>query len=280
MKATPLSTVLACLATLSATAADYSYVVLNSSDRNSLVRLAPDGTFLATIANGAGGHGMTKDGSGNYIVAAVGSLRKVTPSGGVSTIAKAPSGSQWMSVVLDAAGDFIVADNRQHCVWRVSQSGESITKLVDYPANLHILNNTSIVLDGKGNYLLLADADCRLDKITPTGELSPIRLNRKMRFCGSLVPDGPGAYLAVREKGESIVRLTDTGEVTEIAQSSPPHANVTGVVRDPETGEFISVVNFEHSFLRTSANGQTTIVLASDTTYLPYPTAILVETAR
>ena len=70
-------------------AADHTFVVLNRSEQNSLVRVAPDGGFIATIANGAGGVGITKDSSGDYIVAAVHSLLRVTSTGNVTAIAKA-----------------------------------------------------------------------------------------------------------------------------------------------------------------------------------------------
>ena len=82
------------LATWPATAAAGSFVVLNYSANNSLVRVSSDGQLISTIAVNVGGFGLTKDRAGNYLIAAVRSLLRVTPSGSVSTIATAPRGSR------------------------------------------------------------------------------------------------------------------------------------------------------------------------------------------
>jgi hypothetical protein len=101
-----------------------------------------------------------------------------------------------------------------------------------------------------------------------------------MDFATGLVSDGPDGYLAAEGKGRALLRLTAAGDVSEIAKFSPAHPNITAVVRDPETREIMAVANFEHSFLRTNADGQTTTILSIDQTYLPFPSAILVETGR
>src|SRR6266478_2523430 len=92
---------------VSASAAD-SYVVLN---RSAGLYSIPSGI---AINSSVGGVDLAVDSGGNYIVAAIGSIAKVTPGGVLSTIASAPSGSQWASVALDLAGNFIVGDNQQH----------------------------------------------------------------------------------------------------------------------------------------------------------------------
>jgi hypothetical protein len=155
--------------------ADVSYVVMNGrGDRNSLVRVSADGQSVTTIAHGAAGFGLTKDQAGNYIVAAGWSLHSVTPSGAVRTIAKAPTGSQWMSVVQEAEGTFVVADNRLHAVWRVSPDGLSLTRLCNYPVKKSDeLEDTSLALDSQGNILLLEDNEsAQLFRITPAGDAS------------------------------------------------------------------------------------------------------------
>jgi hypothetical protein len=279
---------LALLAAGSAGAADYSVVVLNKSSKNSLVRFDSYGRFVATIANGAGGSGLATDRDGNYIVAALGSLLRVTPSGKVATIAKAPSGSQWISVAQGPGGAFLAVDNRQHAVWRVSEDGQTTTKLLSYPAPANHLESASLAPDGEGNFLLLEENPAaQLFRFDTSGDLVPIALSRPMAFCWGLVADGPGSYLAVQPhvpfgkegSGSVIVRLSSTGEVTDLGRVGPGHENIA-VVRDPNAGGFLAIVNFQHSLLRISSDGLTVINLANDPVNLPYPSAILIEAVK
>src|SRR5947209_1218528 len=98
-----------------------SYVVLQDSDHDSLIRLSVDGKKVSTIANGAGGVGLAVDAGGNYIVGAKSALLKVTPAGVVSTIANAPGDSEWTAAAVDDSnGSYIVVDGNQPILWRIS----------------------------------------------------------------------------------------------------------------------------------------------------------------
>jgi len=268
----------ALLATWPATATAGSFVVLNRSANNSLVRVSTDGRLISTIAVNVGGYGLTKDNAGNYIVAAVWSLLRVTPSGSVSTIATAPPGSQWMRVVQDSEGAFVVADNQQHAVWRISADGYS-SKLANYPVAAPVLEASSIVLDESGNYLLIEENNgTHLWLITPTGQVTPVPLSGvNIANGGVIIDDGDGNYFVGSQKDHAVFRLSRTGEVMKFAELKIAEANLTAMARNRDTGEIVVTFNFAHSLFRISGDGATVSRLATDPSYLSYPTAVLFE---
>jgi len=111
------------LTSLASAAGDISYVLLYKS--GGLARISDDGTRRTTIASGVLGYGLAADNNGDYIVAALHWLVRVTPSGAVTTIAEAPQNSQWLSVAVDSGGNYIVGDNHQHRIGNARKSVES-----------------------------------------------------------------------------------------------------------------------------------------------------------
>jgi DNA-binding beta-propeller fold protein YncE len=262
-----------------AIAADVSYVVLNRSDHNSLVRVSADGRSISTIAEHAGGYGLARDSAGNYIVAAVSSLLRVTPSGEVSTIVKAPRDSAWMCVVPDNEGAFVVVDNRQHAVWRLSADGRSIAKIANYSGNSEHWEDCGIILDESGNYLVLEDnRGTRLWRIIPSGPVMPVPLHGAiMASAGHIIADGEGSYFVASHRDHAVFRMNRAGDVTKLTDLDVAEKNLTGLARNPDTGEIVVTVNFAQSLIRISADGHTVSRLATDPSYLSYPTAVLSE---
>ena len=258
----------------------YSYVVLNHSSFYSLVRIGADGKYISTIANGFEGHSMTKDGGGDYIVAAVSELLRITRTGSVTPIARAPSGSQWIAVLQERDGAFIVTDNVQHALWRVSEDGHSMVTIAHYPIpNEHERDGTSLALDMQGNYMMLDynHPVTRFFKITPAGAVTEVPLSKSFLGAGALLSDGPGNYLAKEGRGDAIIRIAATGEVTELVKFDPPWVNIPGMVRDPATGEIVALDNRNNRILRIGAGGRNITTFSSSPTYLRDPLAILVE---
>ncbi len=261
------------VAALPLLAGDVSYVVLNRSEVNSLVRVSEDGKSITTIANGAGGHGLAVDGNGDYIVAAISRLLRVRRSGTVETVATTPSGSNWGSVAIDPQGDFILTDNVQHAVWRVSSENRSAVKIVSYPVTRPINREASgIVPDGAGGYLLIEEnnAATELFRISPTGEIGAILLrgDKIPRGC-HIISDGSGGYL-VGSMNTLLFRLSAAGEAKGFAQV--PGRNPTGMARNPETGEIVVTLNQSFSLARVSPDGIKVELLAVDRVRLPNPT--------
>ena len=267
----------------SATAAAGSFVVLNRSAENSLVRVSSDGRLINMIAAKAGGYGLTKDSAGDYIVAAVSSLLRVTPSGRVSTIATAPRGSQWMHVLQDHEGFFVVVDNEQHAVWRISADGQSVTNLANYSVSPPQMEDVSIVFDESGNYLVMTERvyGAYLWRITQSGQVTPVPLRGKNITAGGFMIDARhGDYLIGSNTDHAVFRLNKAGDVTKFAEIELGKTALTGMAQNSETGEIVGTLNFAQSLIRISADGRTVSRLVKDPSYLSYPTAILYESGN
>jgi uncharacterized protein YjiK len=268
------------LAAWPAAAAAGSFVVLNRSAENSLVRVSSDGHLISIIAAKAGGRGLTKDSAGDYIVAAVSSLLRVTPSGSVTTIATAPRGSQWVYVVQDHDGVFVVADNEQHALWRISADGQSVAKLANYSVSPPQMEDVSIVFDQSGNYLVMTEKvyGAYLWRITQSGQVTPTPMRGKNITAGGFMIDATnGDYLIGSNTDRAVFRLSKAGDVTKFAELELNKTALTGMAQNSETGEIVGTLNFAQSLIRISADGRTVSRLVKDPSYLSYPTAILYE---
>ena len=259
-----------------------SYVVLNRSDNNSLVRVSTDGHSISKIAERAGGYSLVKDNAGNYIVAAVSSLLRVTPSGNVTMIAKASRTSQWICVVQDSEGVFVVVDNKQHAVWRVSEDGRSVAKVAKYAEDSPRMEDVGIILDESGDYLVMEDNHgSRFWRIKPSGEVIPVLLHGiKMASVGHIIAEGDGSYLVGSYRDDVVFRMNRAGEVTKFSDVDGNGRNMISLARNPDTGEVVGTLNSAQSLIRISADGLTVRRLATDPIYLNYPTAVLFESGK
>lgn len=276
-------------------AGSLSYVVLQDSDRDSLVRVSANGKQTATIASGVGGVDLTLDRVGNYVVAARSALKRVTPSGVVTTIANAPAGSEWIAVVADSTGNLLAADDLKHIIWRISEDGQSVTELVRYPGKFALGgSDLGLTIDKTGDCLLMRVGDDNaphLYRISPTGSISPIPLRgavgppvRGFRAPwghpvavsgGPLVPDGSGNYFFLDDSAtRNIFRLTADGRVTKFSQLKGVTCCVKGLARNPETGELIIADVFR--LLRVPPDGSETAKFSNDPK-LRSITAVVVE---
>jgi DNA-binding beta-propeller fold protein YncE len=258
---------------------DVSYVVLNGRPSTSgLVRVSEDGKLIETIARNVTGYGLAIDHNGDYIVAAVSQLLRVSRSGQVSTIADTPGGSQWMSVVVEPSGDFLVADNRQHALWRVGSNG-AFLKISNYPAPRRVLEDVEIAIDESGNYLVIEEnSTTGLFRVTPQGTMEPVPLRGdRIPRGGHIILDGSGGYLATSLPNQ-VFRVTSTGEATLLA--TLPGKVAFGLARNPSTGEIVVGQGRPASLARLSSDGKTVSILAADPNSLQFPVAVIVEDAK
>jgi hypothetical protein len=266
--------------TIPAVGGDFSYVVLNAhTETNSLVRVSFDGRSVTTIANRTAGSGLIKDRSGNYIVAATNSLLRVAPTGGVSTIARAPQGSQWTSVAQATTGDFLVADNVHHSIWRVSMGGESSVEISNYPAPNHgEWEDTSLIANSQGNVLLLEDNNmtARLFKVTLDGAVTPILLSRSVHRSSQALIDDLGDLLFMDYPTGELLRVTPAGGLASILKI-PPQRVMVGLAQDPDTRDYIVSVTSAHRLVRIPQSGTNVTTLIENREYLYSPSALIVE---
>jgi hypothetical protein len=220
------------------------------------------------------------DKHGDYIVAAVSKLLRVTASGVVSEIAACPSGSQWLSVALDSGGNYIVGDNRRHFIWRVSQDGQTVDRVAIYPVQRNDeWEDVGIIVDGAGDYLVIEDnyGSAHFWRISPAGRVTPILLHGdKMMSGASIIVDGDGEYLIGSYRDRAIFRVTPAGEVTKFA--SVGGQNMTGLARNPETGELVASFNFDPALRKISADGSS--VTEFTNLGYAYASAIIAESGR
>ena len=259
-------------------AGDVSYVVLGRYPAGDLVRVTDDGQSQKTIARGVGGFGLTVDKNGDYIVARVSSLVRVTPSGVVSTIAAGPTGSQWLAVAVDSSGNYIVGDNQRHDIWRVSADGARVDRVATYPVRWpQEMEDIGVIVEDTGNYLVIEGNGFTANvwTISPKGDVKPMPLHGAvMRSGDAIIRDGAGAYLAMSSRDHAVFRITSAGDVAKFATIDGQ--NLTGLARNPETGELVLTVNFEQSLRKVSADGFSVTKFAD----LGYASAILAEMRR
>jgi len=234
-----------------ASAGAASYVVLQKSSENSLVRMSADRKSVTTIARGISGFALAIDAAGNYIVASESSISRVTPGGAVTHIADAPRGSEWADVAVSPDGTILAADALRPAVWRISPDGASMKELTYphetvLPPGANRFASLSVEADG-GFVLLIGDFTvARFYRFAPGGEVKEIPLHGpRTGEPSALMPDGSGNYLFANEEpngpsvsdGRSLLRLTANGAVSKLADV---HVyGFFGMVRDPETGNIV-----------------------------------------
>ena len=195
-----------------------TYVVANSHT-STLVSFPT----VAVIATQVAAGDLTMDAAGNFITAGGPVLEKITPSGAVSTIASAPSG-QWISVALDASGNYIAADDSNHAIWRISPNGSSI-QIAKYPVcSTGELEDVRVRVNAAGNYVVIHDncASANAYIVTPAGSVSQLTLSSPIpRDVGGLTFDSSGNYVVAASTG--LYSITPTG--TERRRSTPPSSS-------------------------------------------------------
>lgn len=270
-----------------------SYVVLQDSEEDSLVRVSADCKTITTIANGAAGVGLAVDAAGNYVVAAKSSLLRVTPSGVVTTIATAPEDAEWSTVAVAGSGDLIVADGKLPVVWRISPDGMSVLKAANYGGLTYPSGgrHVAVIVDASGDYLVLEEGNHRVGviglvtefyRITPAGVVKEIALKgvRAPMNPVSIVSDGVGGFLIAGDVPgvDGVFRLAPDGLVTKFAELSNRHS-IFCVVRNSETGDLVIAVGFERSLLRIRSDDRKDGTLAAGGKLL-FPTAIVAEASK
>jgi uncharacterized protein (TIGR03437 family) len=267
-----------------------NYVVVNAS--SGLVSIPTNGGSIKTVAaNVLNGAAVIVDGGGNFIVPQlifrVGSkLLRVTPSGAVSTIVQSPSVSYgWHSLAMDSSGNFIIGDNVQHAIFRVTPDGSSLTKVGAYPVlNPNELEDVQVAVDSSGNYILAEDngpfpKSAHFYKMTPSGALSTITLSGPSlpAFAVGLAIDPGGNYLLLDPSNEAIYRISPTGATTAVSRFSEL-GPASGLFRNPATGELLVVANTDHKLLKISGDGSTITTIVTDPSLLPSPTGVTMAT--
>jgi hypothetical protein len=272
------------LAGLPLAADPISFVLISSSGTGALIRATPDFRSLTTIAPIVNGTSVGKDLYGNYLVTTSGSLLRVTPTGGVTSVATAPTipPTGWIGVVTDPQGNYIIVDNVQHAVWRISPSGASVLKVANYPVtDAPEQEDASILVDPNGNYLVLEDNNslAHMFSITPAGGVTPITLSgAAATSTDGFIPDGSGNYLFASHLDDSVFGVTPGGVVSVVSHvGTEICCNLAGIARNPNTGELI-VPTYGGTVLHVNSNGTFVSTVAPNGALLNSLQGIIAET--
>jgi uncharacterized protein YjiK len=147
--------------------------------------------------------GITMDGHGNLYVADAGnaSIRKITPTGLISTIASSTPGqagsglnlpalSRPEGIALDVQGNLYVTDEGQSAVWKITPSGQMSlvaggqgSGYLDGPGQTAMFNKPfGIVSDALGNLYIADSGNGAVRKISPSGMVSTIAGGKLIGF--------------------------------------------------------------------------------------------------
>ncbi len=255
-----------------------SYIAVNSS--GGTVSLSPNASTESTIAPSTSGFDAVLDNSGNYIVAQGTQLARVTPSGNVSVFGVAPSGSTWAAVATDGLGNYIVADNKLHAVWRLSPDGAYHQLVATYPVSSSGENeDVHVLVDVHGNYVIAEDNNTfsstlpgvSLFSITPAGNVTQIPLTGGTLpiTANGLAFDKNGNYMLLDNNGQNLFQITPQGAVTVFATGF----SNAGLARNPVTNDYYS--GSFGALLKLSAIGQHVTIFGQNQTLLPNPDAVL-----
>ena len=272
-----------------------SYVVLQDSDENSLVRVSMDGKSVTTIARGIRGIALAIDAHGDYIVASKSVLWRVTPRGEVTEIVKAPDNSTWASVAVDHAGNLLVADGAQPALWRISPDGKTLRKILFGGATFAPGNiRRASVFAGPGDDLTLLIQSNRWSVAGPQlFTISPDDAVREIPVVGdpvvyptSLISDGSADFLFVGEYPETayngtqvpVMRLTRDGRLSRFT-SIPAGSGQIRMIRNAETGELVVCETYPGRLLVVDRDGTTVKTLVS-LPHITYPVALVEDSNR
>ncbi len=190
--------------------------------------------------------GVTFDGAGNlYVVDAFNrSIRKVSPTGAVSTVASTPSTSP-AGIAIDASGAFFVSDSAQDVIYKITSQGTSIFAGATYQrpylgsrqiginqdgqgTAARFFQPSGLAFDRLGNLYVADTGNQTIRKISPEGNVTTLAGSANQRGTA----DGTGtaarfnypASVAVDSQGNVIVgenstvrRITPAGAVTTFA---------------------------------------------------------------
>jgi sugar lactone lactonase YvrE len=181
------------------------------------------------------------DAVGNLFIAdtANSRIRKVTPSGVISTVAGngtrgfggdgGPATAAMLSspydLAIDPSGNLIIADLFNSRVRRVSAEG-IITTVVQ------LVLPTAVAVDASGNLFVSDEGDGRIRMITTSGDISVIAGNGSAGFSGDGGPAGLAQFryaqgLAVDAAGNLFIADTGNNRVRKLIPIGPIRFNIT-----------------------------------------------------
>lgn len=180
---------------------------------------------------------MVLDANGNVFVTDIDRIRRISPSGAVTTFA---TGLQTNHMVVDAAGNLYVAGSRS--IWRVTPAATATLlagdpNLTDYVdgtgTEARFYNIGGLAVDSAGNAYVSELQHDTIRRVTPAGEVTTIAgaisvtgsddgaaLSARFNIPSGLAIDSAGNVLIADRGNHLIRRLTPGGVVSTLAGSA------------------------------------------------------------
>jgi sugar lactone lactonase YvrE len=195
--------------------------------------LAGNGHNQATDGTGAAASfgrplGLAIDGSGNLFVADQGSesIRKVTPSGIVTTIYRSTDIDPYQ-LVLDKTGNIYVADVSANKIKKVTQNGVSTTfagsgeiiggALDGTGSGASFLHPSGLTIDGSGNLLVLDSGNGLIRQITPAAVVTTFGGRNGSNLYGPITTASFSGVEGITVDGSGNIYLTVQNEIRKIS---------------------------------------------------------------
>ncbi|MDN5288125.1 MAG: Gliding motility-associated C-terminal protein [Mucilaginibacter sp.] len=272
------------------------YVV---DDNDRVRKITPDGTTTTLAGSGENKtedgtgaaasfhdpHGITIDADGNlYITQNDFLIRKVTPSGVVTTITPPPSVSGLntpIGITVDAAGNLYVTDYSSAIKKIAPDStittiaghvGSGFTDGTGAAASFNLPKG--IIMDKDGNLYVTDSQNNAIRKITPSGVVTTLPLTMASTGAKATLNnpigikiDPSGNLIVVDSDNERIVRITTSGELTVIAGNGELGSR-NGNTNDPP---MLGGVSFEIVPISVVSSANTTAAPGGKPTLISFP---------
>ncbi len=248
--------------------------------------------------------GIAMDGQGTLYVADSQNhkIRKITPSGEVSTLAGSTLGfadgsgtsAQFdnpTGVAVDAQGTVYVADSGNNRIRKITPNGEvssmagSSQGFADGTGtNAQFYSPTGVSVDAQGTVYVADSGNNRIRKITPSGEVSTLAGSSQGFADGTgtgaqfyspygVAVDAQGTVYVADSGNHRIRKITPSGEVSTLAGSSQGFADGTGTgaqflnpygVSVDALGTVYVADTFNHKIRKITPNGEVSTLAGSD----------------
>jgi uncharacterized protein (TIGR03437 family) len=212
----------------------------------------------------ANANDFARDSSGNFVIAAGSVLVSMTPAG-TSTIIPTGNGEyDFVSVAIDASGNYIVAENNADQLLRIPPGGGTPVVIASYGLSY----DNVVRVDSNGNYIVAYDdgsdaATASILRITPGGTVSNLESSGNWpSTVGGLTFDALGNYVLTDWYNAQVFTITPSG-LGSFLYGGEALSEPLGITRDNLTGNFLIADNGNDVLYQLSPNGSTITQVAS-----------------